>query len=120
MRKLWLAVAVFGAVTACGGDSGSAKTKCRNLVKTYCDRVTSCATQGGLVTSAQASSLHADCAEAVGDEVRCDDVIDLNDNFGQCLRDVSTLDCDEVNSALADDGAFISPVSCEQAVLWSE
>lgn len=118
---LWALAALL--LTACGDDDDgkSPVQKCKDLIDTFCERVTSCAVEDDLLDpSYPAGELKTDCREALSDELDCDEAVDVGDNYSECLADLQTFSCEESNSALLDDPPSFAepPDSCGEQILF--
>jgi hypothetical protein len=101
----------------CGSDDPTAQDKCETLVSSYCDRAVSCAQRAKLLDSSYtAADLREDCELGWETDVACEDTVRVSANYGECIRDVKSLSCDELNDVF-NGGTPPLPSSCEEVIL---
>lgn len=117
----WALAAVL--VTACGDDDEE-KTpveKCKDLINTFCDRVTSCAEDHELLDDSYSpAELESDCRDSIQAKLTCQDAVDVGDGYGKCLSDVKAFSCETSNDALRATPPVIAdpPSSCLGQILF--
>jgi hypothetical protein len=118
---VWALAAVL--VTACGDDDEE-KTpveKCKDLINTFCDRVTSCAEDHELLDDSYSpAELETDCKASIEEELDCQAAVDVGDGYAKCLSSVKTFSCEVSNDALLATPAAIAnpPASCMGQILF--
>jgi hypothetical protein len=102
----------------CGDEDSNAQDKCETLVTNYCERAVSCAESAGLLDSSySAADLREDCELSWEADVSCQDADKVSSSYGQCIRDVKALSCDDLNDVLTSSSDAPLPSSCNMVIL---
>jgi hypothetical protein len=103
---------------ACGSEDPTAQDKCETLVSSYCARAVSCAERAGLLDdSYSATDLREDCELGWETDLACEDTVRVASSYGECIGDVKSLSCAELNSVLTESATPPLPSSCEEVIL---
>jgi hypothetical protein len=125
MRRIGLWALAGLLLTACGDDEEKSPVqKCKDMVNTFCDRVTSCAVDADILDADYpAAELKMDCKEAIDTVgvVPCDEADGVGDNYSECVSDLKAFSCDTSNDSLLQEMPSFAPppASCDDAILFA-
>jgi hypothetical protein len=109
-------VAVFSAACGDDDDDDDPKSQCERFERTYCDKITGCLVEEGLLASSERTSATADCIDEIDAAIGCANAVAIESSYDECLDDIRSAPCDFVVEAIQSEDGEI-PDSCMQVIL---